>query len=72
VVRPRVTRTLRDVTTKQGLKNAIKAEWAKITPEMCQNMIEHYYKSGGTLDKCIAAKGDRFSKPKLSVATDDE
>ena len=52
--------------------NAIKAEWAKITPEMCQNMIEHYYKSGGTLDKCIAAKGDRFSKPKLSVATDDE
>jgi len=24
----------RDVTTKQGLKNAIKAEWAKITPRI--------------------------------------
>jgi hypothetical protein len=62
----------RDVTTKEGLKRAIKAEWAKITPQMCQNMITHYWKAGGTLDKCLEAGGGRFSKPKLSVVNDDE
>ena len=24
---------------------------------MCRNMIMHYWKEGGTLDKCIAANG---------------
>eukprot|EP01046_Picozoa_sp_COSAG06_P008110 COSAG06_NODE_407_length_16111_cov_3.252748_2_plen_118_part_00 len=62
----------RDVTTKEGLKRAIKAEWAKITPQMCQNIIMHYWKAGGTLDKCLEAGGGRFSKPKLSVVNDDE
>lgn len=59
-------------STKDGLKRAIKAEWAKITPEMCQKMIEHYWKAGGTLDKCLEAKGARFSKPKLAVVNDDD
>ena len=54
------------------MKRAIKEEWAKITPEMCHKMITHYWKAGGTLDKCLEAKGARFSKPKLAVVTDDD
>eukprot|EP01047_Picozoa_sp_COSAG01_P067417 COSAG01_NODE_9519_length_2421_cov_30.252369_1_plen_154_part_00 len=61
-----------EATTKDELKAAILRVWDKITPQMCRNMITHYWKSGGTLDKCIAAEGKRFSKPKLSAVVDDE
>ena len=37
----------RDITTKASLKQAIKDEWSKITPQMCQNIITHYWKAGG-------------------------
>ena len=61
-----------EATTKDELKAAILRVWAKITPQMCRNMITHYWKSGGTLDKCIAAEGKRFSKPKLAEVVDDD
>ena len=57
--------------TKDELRRAIERCWAKITPEMRRNIIKHYWKASGTLDKCIAAEGKRFSKPKLSAVVDN-
>ena len=62
----------RDIKTKAGLKAAIKAEWAKITPDICKNIAKHYWKPGGTLDKCIAADGGRFTKSTLRHVANDE
>ena len=64
-----------DVTTKEELRAAILRVWARITPELCQRWIRHYYKvrgrgknrkaQPGPLVKCIEAEGRRFSKPAL-------
>ena len=57
-----------DVTTKAELRAAIIDVWSRITPELCQKWITHYYKGwkgsnpkSGTLAKCIKAEGTRFS-----------
>ena len=58
-----------EATNKAELKCAIERVWSRLTVQMCRNMIMHYWKEGGTLDKCIAANGGRFSK--LSVVSED-
>eukprot|EP01047_Picozoa_sp_COSAG01_P014537 COSAG01_NODE_710_length_14110_cov_94.506745_6_plen_45_part_00 len=40
--------------------------WSRFSVDMCQNIIRHYWKEGGTLEKCLAAEGGRFSKPRMS------
>ena len=52
--------------TKAGLKRELQRVWREeITKEVCQNCIRHYFMLGGTLDRCIAANGRRFSKGAL-------
>ena len=53
--------------------------WGRITSELCQKWIAHYYKgwgtamtNSGTVAKCIKVDGARFSKPKLQIASADD
>jgi hypothetical protein len=55
-----------DATTKAGLKRELQRVWREeITKEVCQRCIRHYFMLGGTLDRCIAADGKRFSRSAL-------
>ena len=56
-----------DASTKEELKRELQIVWReKITPEVCQECIRHYFMLGGTLDRCIAAQGQRFSRGALN------
>ena len=49
-----------------ALKRELQRVWREeITPELCQKCIRHYFMIGGTLDRCIAANGKRFSRGTL-------
>ena len=55
-----------EATTKVALKRELQRVWREeITPELCQKCIRHYFMIGGTLDRCIAANGKRFSRGTL-------
>ena len=55
-----------EATTKAALKRELQRVWREeITPEVCQKCIRHYFMFGGTLDRCIAANGKRFSRGAL-------
>ena len=55
-----------DVTTKVELRAAVSSVWSRLSVDMCRNMIRHYWKEGGTLDRCLAAEGGRFSAPRMA------
>eukprot|EP01049_Picozoa_sp_SAG25_P003906 SAG25_NODE_235_length_11344_cov_3.848911_12_plen_111_part_00 len=48
------------------MEAAVRSVWSRFSIDMCHNIIRHYWKEGGTLEKCLAAEGGRFSKPRLS------
>ena len=55
-----------EAATKIGLKRELQRVWREeITAEVCQNCIRHYFMLGGTLDRCVAANGKRFSRGAL-------